>query len=125
MWRWIKRRIKWGFQRVTRGFSDRQLWNIDYELAKWILPRLKAWRAKGPTGFPIDLSEKYPDDGTGYQAWLDVLDKMIFAFNEIVQSDCSPGHRWEDGSWKYEEERWKKIEEGLNLFREYYWNLWD
>ncbi len=47
-WRWIL----WGYLRLTRGFSDRQLWDLSSHMARYILPRLKEFRRQmdGPKG---------------------------------------------------------------------------
>ena len=36
-----RRLIRWPLQRLTRGFDDRDLWNLDRTIAKLIVPRLK------------------------------------------------------------------------------------
>lgn len=33
--------IKHFFQRLFRGWDDRETWNLDYEFYKWLYPRLK------------------------------------------------------------------------------------
>ena len=46
-------------------------WNLDYYIAKFILPRLKLFK-KVVMGFPCDLKS--------INEWYDILDKMIAAF---------------------------------------------
>ena len=38
------RRIGFWVQKITRGFSDDELWSLDYTCAKWLLPRLKEFK---------------------------------------------------------------------------------
>jgi len=47
IWHWIlhkldklhPREIKWIWQRMSRGFSDKDLWSLDYTIGDFILPR--------------------------------------------------------------------------------------
>lgn len=41
--RWFVRELKFFKQKITRGFSDKQLWNLDVTLAKFLLPRFKRY----------------------------------------------------------------------------------
>lgn len=34
------RSIKYFFQRLVRGWDDRETWNLDFEFYKWLYPRL-------------------------------------------------------------------------------------
>ena len=34
---WLKNK----YQKITRGFTDEEIWNLDNTIAKWLLPRLK------------------------------------------------------------------------------------
>jgi len=90
-------------QRLTRGWDDRELWNLDVTMAEFIYPRLKRLK-EIQHGYPADLNE---------EEWSEILDKMILAFKLIKEEDYyikkDPG----------------EITEGLNLFVEYYSNLWD
>ena len=78
-------------------------WSLDYYIAKFILPRLKLFK-KVERGYPCDL--KLIDE------WHDILDKMIAAF-EILATD----------EWNTQDEQ-KIVDEGLDLFRKYYQDLW-
>lgn len=51
----IKQFFQHLFQRIFRGWDDRETWNVDYEFFKWVLPRLKRYR---------ELSDGYPPDTT-------------------------------------------------------------
>lgn len=39
----LSRELKFFKQKITRGFSDKQLWNLDVTLAKFLLPRFKRY----------------------------------------------------------------------------------
>jgi len=93
--------IKWFFQRIFRGYSDPEWWDLDYALARWIIPRLEHLR-KHSTGFPPDLGE---------HTWDNILMDMLLAFKVIKKY----------GRWSNEE----LVEKGLDQFRKYYFYLWD
>ena len=40
----IKNKVRWWYQRRTRGFDDASLWDLDIELGKIMLPRFKRYR---------------------------------------------------------------------------------
>ena len=42
------REPEWKRQREERGFDDRELWSLDVTLAKFLVPRLKAFREVAP-----------------------------------------------------------------------------
>ena len=82
----------------------RDTWNLDWAIAKFIHPRLV--RFKEVTNcHPCLLSE---------QEWDDVLDKMIKAFELIITKDL----------WSISAEEEKQINDGLDLFRKWYFDLW-
>ena len=97
------RYLRFLWQRFRYGFSNRELWNLDYTVAKFILPRLKRFREISG-GYPAQLSE---------QEWNAVLDKMIIAFQLITNGD-----RW------VEHEEIVRIDEGLELFGKWFPHLW-
>lgn len=40
----MSRFLKHSYQKLTRGFSDEDIWNLDVTIAKFILPRLKEYK---------------------------------------------------------------------------------
>lgn len=116
-------------------------WSLDHTLALIIAPGLKQLKAT-QHGHPCDVSE---------DQWAEILDKMIFAFDEIANDypgeeafrsgtlDISfekiegsknysmvegPNHNYSvdwEGRKMYDE----RIQEGLTLFGKYYRSLWD
>jgi len=140
-------------------------YSADHTLALIILPVLKQLR-ESKHGSPGDMpafqqTSDYSsqmcfdfyakEDGLawdiGHYQWQEILDKMIWSFEQIVADD------WENQYWEEEPEldmnssiedikpvRWKKtgkcdwigmkkhqdrIQEGLELFGKYYTGLWD
>lgn len=93
------------------GFDYRETWNLDYEIACFILPRL-AYLREHSHSYPG--TDEFLVEG-GHEKWLKIIDKMIKAFEIIVDKDCG---------FETEEEN-EIIEEGLDLFRKYFRTLWD
>lgn len=82
----------------------RDTWSLDYAIAKFTLPRLICFK-KVNNGHPYTLTS---------QEWDEILDKMIIAFDFIANT----------GIWDTTPEQEKQIDEGLDLFRKYYFDLW-
>ena len=103
----LKWYIKQKWQKLTRGYSDEELWNLDSTICKWLLPRLKTFKEK-TIGFPPTLNS--PEE------WGDILEKIILAL-ELHVSDLPD-------SPEQVRIECKQIEEGLELFGKYFCNLW-
>lgn len=109
--------IKYKFERLFRGYSDFDVFEMYSSLTHIILPRLIAFR-KDLHGFPVIFSEwdaeqgKYGGMGMtkeeydqkiidgeflpgGIKAWEEILDKMIFAFTFILVEDSYPRNKFE------------------------------
>ncbi len=91
------------YQRLTRGYADKELWSLDASIAQWVLPRLRAYK-EANCGHPSDLTE---------ELWNVELVKMIRAF-EIIADDCTA----------FGEENERIINEGLDSFRRWFRGLW-
>ena len=98
------------------GFRYEETWNLDHSIACYILPRL-AYLRSHTHSYPSELGV-WNEDKTeiitdGFPVWIDILDKMIAAF-EIVALKEEPD--WNDQA---------VIDEGLKLFAQYFRDLWD
>lgn len=111
-----RRRLRWFWQRRTRGFDDTALWNLDSHLAALILPRLKAFRSLPPAGYPSGLFSD-PPDITCYEDWLAIIDQMVDAFELLADKDTS--------SWEWTDTQHQTMETGLQLFARWFGALWD
>ena len=100
----VIRRIRFFWQRLARGWDDSDTWNLDQTLACWIVPRLKVLR-RDSSGYPLQLTER---------KWDVILYKIIRAF-EIVR----------DEEWGVPEHYKATVDEGLDLFRKHFFDLWD
>lgn len=90
------RKIKFGYQRLFRGWDDRVLWNVDAYLAQMIpiwLTELKKQEA-----CPVLLSSDKPEtetyDDTDWAAnkeeWDAIVDKIVLGFeaaNKLIEGD--------------------------------------
>lgn len=87
----------------TKKFEDSETWCLATATAKFLVPRLKRFK---------ELSSErvvHP------QLFYDNLDKVIKTFELIGKND---------GAWIWTEEENKQVEEGLNLYKEMYFDLW-
>jgi len=86
-------------------FPIEEVWNTYHYIAKDILPRLKAFKALDKHGYCPDFKRE--------EEWNKAIQKMIDAF-ELLQPHLIV----------YSEDR-LIIDEGLDLFHKYFFNLWD
>ena len=100
-------------QKLTRGFSDFETWNLDYIIAKFSLPRVKRFKQLS-NGFPGDCTEA---------EWNIIIDKIIYSleaslkdFNGNLYADCFVLEDYEKIN--------KKMDEGFVLFGKYFRDLW-
>lgn len=96
---------RYAYQWVARGWSDKQLWNLDITICKFVLPRIKEFR-KDVISYPSDIT---------YEKWLAILDEMIYALDVYVNA------LWDI---KYNSKEWKRYENGMKLFHKYFDHLW-
>lgn len=101
----IKDFIDQNIDRLRYGYSYQDIWNLDTTIAKFILPRLIAFRKH---------SKGYPHRAKGFQQWNKIIDEMIFAF------DYYANHSGEI----VDEKTSTRIGRGMDLFAEYFYDLW-
>lgn len=101
-----RRRVRWFWQRRTRGFDDTVLWSLDYHITKFILPRLKAFAENPRISYSTDTPEE----------WQRILDEMVWAFQFMADHESG---------WGGTPEELKRMRAGLKLFAKWYGALWD
>lgn len=118
-----KRQRKKYLKSKGKYIKSGELWDLDYTFADFILPRLKAFK-KNTISVPAQLSET---------EWNDILDKMILAFDYILDDEWwidSQQYDYLNNNFllevylKEEKRRNAVIEEGLELFAHYFRDLW-
>ena len=115
-----KRLRKKALKKTGKYVNPKEVWNLDYTISEWIVPRLKLFKERKHS-YPCNLTS---------EEWDVILDKIILAF-ELGGQD--PLDLYDDIFWKdmnkynkkVEEDYIAKINEGLDLFKEYYLDLWD
>lgn len=110
IYRTFKNNIKHWFQRRTRGWSDDETWNIDYEFIKWINSRFK--RYKEVASNIVDLEyHKFTYKRKKYTQ-LELIDKVIELSDEYIVSD-------------FLEDKLDQIKnEIFDIFKLIFWTMW-
>ena len=135
-WKELPRNTKWGIQRLFRGHSDCDVWGLYSHLNDILAKKLRAFRKLKMHGHPCSFKS--------VKAWEKAIDKMIWSFENYEKTDkyfkvvgeWKMGKPDKDGNtqllstgMKMDEKgldkHYKKVEEGLDLFREHYGSLWD
>ena len=95
--------------------TDSDLWSLDHSLSELILPLLKRFKAMKRHAYPVtELVEIGVDDEKAMaKKWESVLDEMIEGFESHLSGD------------DLDQERNLKVKKGLQLFADYYQDLWD
>ena len=120
----MKRAVKFGLQRMFRGYDDTAEWGLSSYLTEIILPVLKKYR-KSCLGLPYNKDTK---DFHTEEEWNARLDRMIVAFDLVLKEDNDdfitiPFDN--DEFIKQQEKRRVKIDAGLKEFSDYFQNLWN
>ncbi len=100
--------VRYFIQRGKRGYSDRDVWSIDYYLAHWMPEALKQLE-RTKHGTPIGMTPK---------GWSTRLRIIREGFEAVKELGDTPNHE------RYQELK-RKMDKGLKLFGEYFLNLWD
>lgn len=69
---------KYKLQREERGFDDSELWSFDTTVAKFIAPRLRAFK---------EVSQGFPPQFGTFENWMSAIDDMVY-WAEFVAEDC-------------------------------------
>jgi hypothetical protein len=99
-----KREVEYSKQRIERGFDDSETWSFDTTIASFILPRLRRFK---------EVRGGYPSSITNDE-WDNILDKMIIGFDLVIK-DCNG---------IISDEEVKQMNEGMDLFRRWFFDLW-
>ena len=131
--------LKWWCQRAKRGFSDRDVWSIDYYLNS-ILPKMLRQLKETTHGYPGSVQ--------GFKTWQNLLERMALGFE--ASDRITDAKNWvmnddnefyventffeETNPWTPEQVKsfreldrrdMRTFKQGMNLFTKYYHSLWD
>lgn len=124
----LKYKVPNYFERAYYGVGHADVWDFDCYLTSVIIRGLKQLK-KYKHGFPIEICEKYKNqslapgviDLLAEKEWNEILDKIIYGFEctKLILNDY--GELNNETRMIYEQSR----QEGFDLFKEYYFDLWD
>ena len=98
---------------ANRTYPPKEMWSLYKTISAYIAPRLDEFNTYyAPLFTPGNLVEKYGME-KGNLEWRRILRKMKYTFDQL--SAPLPVFSTEEN---------KKIEEGLQLFTQYFRNLW-
>lgn len=138
------RNFRWKLQRFHRGYSDDDAWSI----RDWFLltmPKVLDTMRTNLHGSPYGIT---------FEEWQNILERMSYCFKEAHEETCSQTNEYEDafdinytknsdGSYapvisdeeiyklwskrqvEISDYQTKMLHEGLDLFKKYFWDLWD
>lgn len=129
--RWIENQPR----KIKVKIHHYDVWSADHTLSLIIVPVLKLLRDV-KHGSPLVDDEDVPDelkstnaepkendwdtDSNHHKRWDYVLDEMIWAFEQIKNSEG-----WFDGTMEERQTKQERMQKGLILFGKYYQALWD
>lgn len=143
--RGVKNKVKWKYQKVTRGWSERDIWNLFGFHAKMIHDTLVYYK-NNRMGSPVltDKNNEAPEDwyeDETHEKWDEELDKMIDAFDKAHkigknELQFQPLEQWREDHQEtlidiYGEENVLSKEEvegmfeGMHLYIDHFFAIWD
>jgi len=107
-------RKKWRSQRARKGFSDSDVWGIDYWFSDTIARMLTELRDH-TDGHPVfddegnfaAPDESYDNDERDRKLWYEILSRMIFLAKEMNDETCSMVNPYMDEYVKHETDLWE------------------
>ncbi len=113
-----KRLKKFRKQRNKKGFDGSEVWNLDYTILSFILPRLKCF-SNTAMGYPTVFKDK--------KSWNNAVKDMIFWMEEYIKDPPWVIHTYHPKQ-KISKKRKKKVKRfirGNKYFFKYFSSLWD
>ena len=101
------RTIKWAKQRLTRGYSDWDVWDLYYYLGIVTANSLRHL---------ANTTHSYPAQAGGYGQWKQILNEMADKI-EKGSVDYNDHTKWEESR--------AALQEGLDMLKGYWYDLWD
>lgn len=115
---WI-REVKFGFQRMFRGYDDTAYWGLNTYLARMLVPIMK-WYGDNDPHMMIKDADK--EEYYTQEEQRQIYNHIITAFEEILYDDISI--QLEEDFKINSEHRQARIKRGLELFAKHYQGFW-
>lgn len=110
--KYIRKCIRWSWQRIIRGYADCDKWNM-YSYLQNLIPEMLLDMRDNRHGSPGYLGENYTNaegilvNDTCHEEWNQILDHMIFLWREANEATCVRKNPYEE---EYHKE-YKEFEE--------------
>jgi len=108
----IAENIKWWFQKVFRGWSDPETWELGFTIAKFIRPRLKQF---------IEETQAYPPDYDSFEDYIkdlrDLYDAIVWRLDLDEIMDTTEPKQWKELYNKH----YPVLKEKSHLIWELFW----
>lgn len=114
------RAIKNAWQRATKGFCDKDIWNLDQYYTQLFIDSLSYFK-EHLHSCPVDLYDEEIDSDEKWQKYLEHM--ICYFYNSLEENKAFPSN--------FENERvasaWRRgqLEKGLNMFVNRFSDLWD
>jgi hypothetical protein len=147
------RDIKYFFQRGWRGYADTDVWSVDWYLSSFMPAAIAKLRAD-THGYPMGMEEWADSEDDQIAVWAAILTAIEDGFQAAMDLQDHPyldDYKGDltfsidkDGRWMTEKDpfsiwldehreehraidaaNYEKMNFGLDLFKEFYLNLWD
>lgn len=141
--RLLFKHIKYSWQRITKGYCDKDLWSIDSWFIK-IIPDMLQQFKETRKGSPGCLGQVYVDDkgitcnDICHEEWDKILEEMIFLFREMDEDECQrenpyreehekTRNEFEEKNGSFEVEKYREFckDKAFALFSKWFYYLWD
>lgn len=110
MVKYLKRSLKWSWQRIVRGFSDGDIWWM-YDYLQVLFPDMLQHLKDHRMGSPVGLSHTdEPGDDSCHEEWDRILSQMIFLWRESYEYSSSRKNSYEEEYYGVLSEFYKKYE---------------
>ena len=143
--------IQFAYQRIRYGFCERDVWDIN-QWFLYVIPAMLEDLREGHLDFPERLLSQengtdaqifFPEEKeleSASEKWEEILGQMAFLFREANEYTCSRKNPYENYFYlpsespehqQYRNEREKIwiyrnecLNKGLQMFQEWFWDLW-
>lgn len=131
--KYLPQNTKFFIQRIFRGYSDQDLWSLDYWMLKKIRKPFKAFvkhQKENGHSYPSSLIIEKKIDGViknddkGFDRWIKILEQIEEAM-DLQWLDYSCDDKWYNMSSEEFRIAYDKINKGWKLFGKYFGNFWD